>query len=206
LYCTIKVQIPDSFGWHTLLQLYFVDFSGRKTFQASVIWFVFFPRSGMIHWWWVVRSKEHSVACNTSVLRTNQNTTKIIISVCRYCQVWPPELGSLLVISAPSWGRSFHPDPSDFSSWVSHVQNFTALLLVICPFFIFNFSPLVQYNCLINHSLSELAFYWFIIISHSNNIYIYIYSYGALQSTRTLCVLRFIINFKLEIIDPNCSI
>jgi hypothetical protein len=31
-------------------------------------------------------------------------------------------------------------------------------------------------------------------------------SYGALQSTRALCVLCSIIIFKLEIIDPNSSI
>jgi hypothetical protein len=30
--------------------------------------------------------------------------------------------------------------------------------------------------------------------------------YGALQSTKALCVLRYIIKFKSEMIDPNCSI
>jgi hypothetical protein len=30
--------------------------------------------------------------------------------------------------------------------------------------------------------------------------------YGALQITRALCTLRSIINFKLEMIDPNHSI
>jgi hypothetical protein len=35
-------------------------------------------------------------------------------------------------------------------------------------------------------------------------IYIYIVSdYGALQSTRVLCVLCFIVNFKSEMTDPN---
>jgi hypothetical protein len=33
-----------------------------------------------------------------------------------------------------------------------------------------------------------------------------IISYGALQSTTTLCALRSIINFKSEMIDPNRSI
>jgi hypothetical protein len=39
-------------------------------------------------------------------------------------------------------------------------------------------------------------------------IYIYIYKlgYGALQSTRALCVLCSIFHFKSEMIDPNRSI
>jgi hypothetical protein len=36
------------------------------------------------------------------------------------------------------------------------------------------------------------------------SLYIYIeLGYGALQSTRVLCALHFIINFKSEMIDPN---
>jgi hypothetical protein len=55
--------------------------------------------------------------------------------------------------------------------------------------------------------------------THVVNTYIYIYiyierererqrelGYDALQSTKTLCVLRSIFNFKLEMIDPNRSI
>jgi hypothetical protein len=45
------------------------------------------------------------------------------------------------------------------------------------------------------------------------NIYIYIYiyiyielGYDALQSTKALCVLRSIFNFKSKMIDPNHSI
>jgi hypothetical protein len=40
-------------------------------------------------------------------------------------------------------------------------------------------------------------------------IYIYIYielGYGVLQSTKVLCALRSIFNFKSEMIDPNRSI
>jgi hypothetical protein len=41
----------------------------------------------------------------------------------------------------------------------------------------------------------------------SLSIYIYIeLGYGALQSTRALCALRYIIKFKLEMIDLNRSI
>jgi hypothetical protein len=47
-------------------------------------------------------------------------------------------------------------------------------------------------------------------IKYVDNIYIYIYiyilGYGALQSTRVLCALCSIINFKSEMIDPNRSI
>jgi hypothetical protein len=42
-----------------------------------------------------------------------------------------------------------------------------------------------------------------------NKEYIYIQresDYDALQSIEHLCVLRYIFNFKLEIIDPNRSI
>jgi hypothetical protein len=40
---------------------------------------------------------------------------------------------------------------------------------------------------------------------HNLTIYIEL-GYGALQNTRALCALRSIINFKLEMIDPNRSI
>jgi hypothetical protein len=49
------------------------------------------------------------------------------------------------------------------------------------------------------------------LVAYSTLSNIYIYreresDYGALQSTEALCILRFIFNFKLEIIDLNRSI
>jgi hypothetical protein len=52
------------------------------------------------------------------------------------------------------------------------------------------------------HILHE---YKYIYILNVNIMYIEL-GYDALQSTRALCALRSIINFKLEIIDPKYSI
>jgi hypothetical protein len=55
---------------------------------------------------------------------------------------------------------------------------------------------------------STLCFYMGCLdvgLQMSQNIYIKL-GYGALQSTRALCALRSIINFKLEMIDSNRSI